>query len=112
ERHAQLVMRLAALDGEIARAHAHHVGQGGEGGQEQKAPAARHTGACRSSIGRSATASRDLRTRRYRIRTRASTGTDKNVPAIPATSAPANTPNKTSNGWSSTPCPIRCGERI
>src|ERR1019366_6317514 len=53
---------------------------------------------------------RALRMRRYTIRTIASTGTERKVPAIPAISAPANTPNSTSRGCSCTPRPIKCGE--
>ena len=29
-----------------------------------------------------------------------------------ATSAPAKTPNRTRSGWTSTPWPMRCGDRI
>ena len=40
------------------------------------------------------------------------TGTEKNIPGMPAIRSPASTPNSTSNGWSSTPALIRWGESM
>src|SRR5689334_14071972 len=98
KRHAEFVMRAAAIDREIAGAHAHHVGEGGGGQQKSgqqavKAGDAVHGASCGSSMG-----CRALSNRRYRMRISASSGTERKVPGTPPISAPAKTPNMTSNG--------------
>src|SRR5205814_332108 len=109
ERHAQLVTGVRALDREIARAHADHVRAYGQGNEAQP-ETRRHHVSVPSGVRRMDR--RALRILRYMIRASASTGTDRKVPAPPANSAPANTPNGVGSGCTTRRCRIRGEERM
>src|SRR5215469_15256962 len=114
KRHPQFVMGAVSGNREVAGTHAHDVRLERPGREENGGRDAREHGRShrRSPTGESCAAMRDLRIRTYRTRTSARMGTERNVPGIPAISAPANTPNSTNSGWSATPCSMRCGERM
>src|ERR1019366_8295709 len=100
-------MGVRARDGEIAGAHAHDVGREGPR-QEGEAERASHRVRRGDSSG---ALNRERRVLTERMRGIARTGTERKLPATPATSAPPKTPRRTSSGWSCTPCPMRRTER-
>src|SRR5580658_2633008 len=102
-RNSQFVMRVIPVYLDLAGAHAHHVSRQGERTchyPEQSQPEEPH----RRDIGVGATNSppRARCKRTNNTRSVAITGTEKNMPVIPAICSPASTPNNTSTGLSST----------